>query len=103
MNAQNNEDSQSQISLPFDECPCSSSTEGSMAAVTDCNTTTWATIAGGGSSHVLAYCDRTHWTVAADWLSILISSCLGRRIGVEDERMKRLQDHHNVVYVNNRA
>lgn len=47
--------------------PCSSNTEGSMAAVTDSNTSTWgATISGGGSSHVLAYCDGTHWTVEAN-------------------------------------
>lgn len=46
--------------------PCSPGTEGSVAAVTDSNTASWgAAIAGGGSSHVLAYCDGTHWTVAA--------------------------------------
>jgi CDGSH-type Zn-finger protein len=47
--------------------PCSPSTEGSMAAVTDSQASTWgSTITGGGSSHVLAYCDGTHWKVVAD-------------------------------------
>jgi hypothetical protein len=41
-------------------------TEGSIKPVTDSNTNTWgATIAGGGSNHVLAYCDGTNWTVMA--------------------------------------
>jgi len=45
---------------------CGSGTEGSTGAVTDSTTNTWgATIAGGGSYHVLAYCDGTNWTVAA--------------------------------------
>jgi hypothetical protein len=45
---------------------CGSSSEGSMNPVTDSTTVTWgATVAGGGSSHVLAYCDGTNWTVAA--------------------------------------
>jgi hypothetical protein len=40
--------------------------EGSMAPVTDSTTSTWgATITGGGSNHVLAYCDGSNWTVAA--------------------------------------
>jgi hypothetical protein len=44
---------------------CSSSTEGMQAAVTNSTTNTWgATITGGGSNHVLAYCDGTNWTVA---------------------------------------
>lgn len=44
---------------------CSASTEGSMRAVTDSNTVTWgATVAGGSTNHVLAYCDGTAWTVA---------------------------------------
>jgi hypothetical protein len=43
---------------------CSSTTEGIMEAVTDSTTNTWgATITGGGSNHVLAYCDGTNWTV----------------------------------------
>ena len=47
--------------------PCSPSTEGSMAAVTDSQSSTWgSTIIGGGSSHVLAYCDGTRWKVMAD-------------------------------------
>jgi hypothetical protein len=48
---------------------CSSSTEGSLYAITDDSAVTavWgATVtAGGGSTHVLAYCDGTNWTVAA--------------------------------------
>ncbi len=40
-------------------------TEGQMAAITDGSTNTWgATVAGGGSNHVLAYFDGTNWTVA---------------------------------------
>lgn len=40
--------------------------EGMMVPVTDSNTATWgATIAGGGSNHVLAYYNGTNWTVAA--------------------------------------
>jgi hypothetical protein len=45
---------------------CSSSNEGMLNPVSDSTTTTWgATITGGGSNHVLAYCDGTNWTVAA--------------------------------------
>lgn len=45
---------------------CSSSLEGAMWAVTDSSTVTWgATITGGSTSHVLAYCNGTNWTVAA--------------------------------------
>jgi hypothetical protein len=45
---------------------CASGTEGTQAAVTDANTYTWgASITGGGTSHVLAYCDGTNWTVMA--------------------------------------
>lgn len=44
----------------------SSPVEGMLVAVTDSNTATWgATIAGGGSNHVLAYYNGTNWTVAA--------------------------------------
>jgi Pectate lyase superfamily protein len=44
---------------------CSSSSEGSTQAITDSTTATWgATIAGGGTNHVLGYCDGTNWTVA---------------------------------------
>jgi hypothetical protein len=40
--------------------------EGMLVAVTDSNTATWgATVAGGGSNHVLAYYNGTNWTVAA--------------------------------------
>ena len=50
------------VSLPS----CGSSTEGEMRAVTDSIVNTWgSSITGGGSSHVLAYCDGTNWTVAA--------------------------------------
>ena len=45
---------------------CSSRNEGTLRAITDSITNLWgATIAGGGSNHVLAYCDGSHWTVAA--------------------------------------
>jgi hypothetical protein len=45
---------------------CSSSIEGAMAAVTDSTTATWgATVTGGSTNHVQAYCDGTNWTVAA--------------------------------------
>ena len=44
---------------------CSATTEGSYSSVSDSSTNTWgATITGGGSNHVLAYCDGTNWTVA---------------------------------------
>lgn len=51
----------------FSQLPAaSSSLEGVVRAVSDSNTATWgATIAGGGSNHVLAYCNGTNWTVAA--------------------------------------
>jgi hypothetical protein len=40
--------------------------EGTQVAINNSNTTTWgATITGTGSYHVLAYCDGTNWTVAA--------------------------------------
>jgi len=46
--------------------PCTGSTEGEMRAVNDSTTNAWGeTISGGGSLHVLAYCDRSAWTVAA--------------------------------------
>lgn len=45
---------------------CSSANEGVFAPVSDSATITWgATITGGGSNHVSAYCDGTNWTVAA--------------------------------------
>ena len=45
---------------------CTSGVEGTQAPVTDSTTNTWgATITGGGSDHVLAYCDGSAWTVAA--------------------------------------
>jgi hypothetical protein len=45
---------------------CSSAVESATAAITDSTTNTWgAMITGGGSHHVLGYCDGTSWTVAA--------------------------------------
>lgn len=44
---------------------CNASAAGTIGYITDSNTTTWgATIAGGSSSKVLAFCDATNWTVA---------------------------------------
>lgn len=43
---------------------CNSGAEGSTRGVTDSNTSTWgATVAGGSTNHVLAYCNGTNWTV----------------------------------------
>jgi hypothetical protein len=45
---------------------CALGTQGMLKPVSDSTTKTWgATITGGGSDHVLAYCDGTNWTVAA--------------------------------------
>jgi len=45
---------------------CASGNEGRHAPVTDSVTNTWgATITGGGSNHVEAYCDGSAWTVTA--------------------------------------
>ena len=45
---------------------CGSTVEGTTATVTDSNVNTWgSTVEGGGSNHVLAYCDGAHWTVTA--------------------------------------
>lgn len=45
---------------------CAGGIEGTTRAVIDANTNTWgATILGGGSNHILAYCNGTNWTVAA--------------------------------------
>jgi hypothetical protein len=45
---------------------CVSGTEGQLAPVTDSTVNTWgATISGGGTFHVLAYCDGTNWSVSA--------------------------------------
>lgn len=45
---------------------CSSTIEGAIVPVTDSSTATWgATITGGSTNHVLAYCNGTNWTVAA--------------------------------------
>lgn len=46
---------------------CNSGNEGYESPVTDSTTATWgATISGSSSHHVLAYCDGTNWTVAAE-------------------------------------
>ena len=43
---------------------CNSGAEGTLGAVKDSTTTTYgATITGGSSGHVLAYCNGTNWTV----------------------------------------
>ena len=45
---------------------CAPGVEGTSQAIADSTTNTWGTtITGGGSDHVLAYCDGTNWTVAA--------------------------------------
>jgi hypothetical protein len=45
---------------------CSSGNEGELESVNNSTTNTWgATITGGGSDHVVAYCDGSNWTVAA--------------------------------------
>lgn len=44
---------------------CNSGNEGSQQAVTNSTSNTWgAIVVGGGSNHVLAYCNGTNWTVA---------------------------------------
>jgi hypothetical protein len=44
---------------------CASGTHGMLKPVSDSTTNTWgASITGGGSDHVLAYCDGSNWTVA---------------------------------------
>ena len=43
---------------------CVSGNEGTLYAVSDANSATFnATVAGGGSNHVMAYCNGTNWTV----------------------------------------
>jgi hypothetical protein len=45
---------------------CGSNTEGATIAVSDSTVNAWgATITGGGTNHVQAYCNGTNWTVAA--------------------------------------
>ena len=45
---------------------CAPGTQGMLKPVSDSTTNTWgASIIGGGSEHVLAYCDGNNWTVAA--------------------------------------
>jgi hypothetical protein len=53
------------VVVPFSGLPAPA-IEGMFAGVNDSNTATWgATIAGGGSNHVLAYFNGTVWTVSA--------------------------------------
>jgi hypothetical protein len=51
----------------FDNLPtCAPGTQGTLKPVSDSTTNAWgATITGGGSHRVLAYCNGTNWTVAA--------------------------------------
>lgn len=43
---------------------CNSAAEGKIASITDSDTVTWgASITGGSTNHVLAYCDNSNWTV----------------------------------------
>lgn len=43
---------------------CNSAAEGTLYAVTDSNSTAfYATLVGGGTNHVMAYCNGTNWTV----------------------------------------
>ena len=43
---------------------CNSGNEGRLYAVTDANSTTFnATLVGGGSNHVMAFCNGTSWTI----------------------------------------
>lgn len=55
------------VSLPvvFASLPaCAAGLEGLRRPVTDSTTITWgATVTGGSTSHILAYCDGTNWTV----------------------------------------
>jgi len=45
---------------------CNAAAEGTEYPVTDSTTVTWgATLTGGGTNHILSYCDGTNWTVAA--------------------------------------
>jgi hypothetical protein len=45
---------------------CAAALEGQKRSISDSTTVTWgATITGGSTSHALAYCDGTNWTVAA--------------------------------------
>lgn len=56
-----------QATSVFSSLPaCTSGVEGSMKPVTDSTVNTWgATVTGGGSNHVLAYCDGSNWSVMA--------------------------------------
>jgi hypothetical protein len=56
-----------QVPTTFANLPaCGSAVEGTTSTVTDSSVNTWgSTIGGGGTNHILAYCDGSHWTVAA--------------------------------------
>ena len=56
-----------QVPTVFANLPaCESTVEGTTATLTDSTVNTFgATVVGDGKYHVLAYCDGTHWTVAA--------------------------------------
>ncbi len=56
-----------QVPTTFADLPaCGTTVEGTTATVTDSYVNAWGTtVAGGGTNHVLAYCDGTQWTVAA--------------------------------------
>ena len=46
-------------------CGSATAPEGSLASVTDANSNVWgAGVAGGGTNHILAYCDGSGWTIA---------------------------------------
>lgn len=62
-----NDTSFGSAAVAFSNLPaCSAAYDGFLQGVTDSNTVTWgATITGGSTNHVLAYCDATNWTVAA--------------------------------------
>lgn len=45
---------------------CTSGSEGATGSINDSTVNTWGTtVTGGGTNHVLVYCDGTNWTVAA--------------------------------------
>jgi hypothetical protein len=51
--------------VPFSTYTCSPALVGAYVTITDSNTTTWgATIAGGGTNRVFAFCNGSNWTVA---------------------------------------
>jgi hypothetical protein len=56
-----------QVPTVFANLPaCGSTMEGTTATVIDSTVNTWgATVTGGGSNHILTYCDGAQWTVTA--------------------------------------